>query len=168
MIRTLSALALLFAVGCNPPEARDNSVSFFDLQPAVAGWANLHEVRATVDADVREMDVTLDYTLSGIFSEAAIPTVELDVLEGLTTAGSDVLTADDSATVRLTPNFRSCDGPTYFIREDGGCEYDTVAISFGDGPYTLSLGVRLRAHAADDWTGNPDDLNVAVSVIVAQ
>ncbi len=165
MRTTMMAGALaLGAMACNPPEAKDSKTLFIQLDSLAPGAAlAVLELRASVDADARELSNGLEVSLSTFYESGTTQDIELALLEGLTEIGSDVW-SEGTARINVDLDFASCEPPAFTVLEDGGCEYLASVWIGADDAYTVFVDADLRTQAPDDWTGDPDSLEVAVEL----
>lgn len=168
MLRTVLLSALLLpTIACDKPEAKDKTTILFDLIEGDGGSAGGVAFHASAGPQVREMDTYLDITFSGLFAEGSVPRVDATALEGLESVGSGSM-ADGQTKIELTPDIRKCDGAAYQEREDGGCEYALVVLIAADQPYSLFGTFSMTAQADEDWTGDPETVELTVEAEAAQ
>lgn len=165
-ILTVTALA---AGACNPPEAKDRdsipiTLEVVDASLALAGF----NIESGVDAQVRDMQTSIDIGFSTIYAEGELQNIELTVIEGLLEEISSATWSEGTVSVTITPNYSACDGVSYTIRDDGGCDYAFGAFLAGDAPYGGIASFDLQSQADDEWEGDPDSLNVFIDATVAE
>lgn len=167
----LPALAIL-AIGCNPPEAKDRQATALTLEivegsdplVAVAAFA----VNAGVDAQARDMATTIEIGMSTLYQEGVHQNIELTVFEGFLEEIATAGWSEGTVSTTITPGFSSCDGASYTIREDGGCDYTFGAFFVGDSAYGGVASFDLKTQAPDDWEGDPDSIEVFIEAELAE
>jgi len=160
MTRIVLPLLILGTMACNPPEAKDGQTVWFDLMAVEGGGAvGGLEMTIGVDAEARQLGNNLDIHLSAIHTdETANLRLTMEMMDGTGRASM----SDGTADFDTTPNFAACQASGMVEREDGGCDYSAQLLVLAERTYSLFVNVKLKTQAPDDWTGDPDLLNVYV------
>jgi hypothetical protein len=166
-IIALAPIALL-AVACNPPEGKDNDPLGVTLNALEGGGAvSLFSIEMGVDETARGYENEVEVTIGGLFAEGDALNMEVDVLDGLSTIASGFRTSSDNAESAIfTPDFDSCDGANFTLREDNGCDYSVAAIVGGDRVYSIIMGFSIRSQAPKGEDG--EDVEVFIDATEAQ
>lgn len=166
-IIALAPLAAL-TIACNPPEGRDNDIVSVTLNPLEGGGAvSLFSIEMGVDETARSYESEVEVGISGLFAEGEALNMEVDVLDGLTTIASGFRTSSDNAEPALfTPDFDACEGSSFTLRDDDGCNYSVAAIVAGDRSYSIVMGFTIRSQAPKGEEG--EDVEVFIEATESQ
>ena len=166
----LPALVVIGLFGCTKPAAQSSKGEVLSMSEGLGGGVLAYEVTLTANALARELRSELTVTSNGNASGLDDPSTTTSVVFGFSNdVDDDEVTYSETSpeessrsAVDLDLDLESCTDVGHRIDEDESCLVDFIFLSQAPTARSgISVNVKVRGFAAEDWTGDPEAADFA-------
>lgn len=167
----LSTVLLTSLLGCTKPTAQGGQTVVTTMSGGLGGGVLAYEVSLSANAVARELRNELTVTTNGNAEGLEDPTTTTTVVFGLNNdIEDDELTYVETSSpdgsrssVELDLDLDACTEVGHSIDTEDSCLVDFVFLSQAPTVRSgISVSVKLRGFASEDWTGDPEAADLSV------